>query len=96
MRHTGRGRLRALSPLFLATRGSLAPTSVGVAGSKECAKTEECWKSAGSGRGVFACFGGRCRIACGLLLGHIVSHGLYGNIEGARFTGDQTPGEGGR
>ena len=33
------------------------------------------------------------RIACGLLLGHIVSHALYGNLEGAGLAADQTPGE---
>jgi hypothetical protein len=36
------------------------------------------------------------RIACGLLLRHIVPHALYGNIEGACLTGDQAPGEGDR
>src|SRR5450631_1354286 len=36
------------------------------------------------------------RIACGLLLGHIVSHALYGNLEGAGLAADQTPGEGDR
>jgi hypothetical protein len=31
-----------------------------------------------------------------LLMGHIGSHELHGNLEGASLAGDQTPGEGDR
>lgn len=34
------------------------------------------------------------RIACGLLMGHIVAHAMHGILEGEGDAGDQTPGEG--
>jgi hypothetical protein len=34
------------------------------------------------------------RIACSLLMGHIGSHELHGNLEGASLVGGQTPSEG--
>jgi hypothetical protein len=43
--------------------------------------------------GVFAHIGMKRRIACGLLLGHIVAYALHGVLESKSLTGDETPGE---